>query len=257
MMRTTIIGGGRTVGRQHWRAIVRWLITSTLLVGSHTGTAGTIATDINLQINGLTLSKSDPGGAISGSLSSGGRNGFGFASIGTLGSKVNDIVAGNDSAQVDFVDTISFIGSGTIDLSENLTGVLQPTGSGTAKVVAAMTLSGTGVNQATSYQKLASTSGVLESDQGPLIVPVNSGQSLTLFATMTTVVIGIGVADYSATDNIFITPMTPGLQVISAAGHDYSPQAPSSTPEPGSLSVVAAGLAAWWVRKRTASRLAG
>jgi hypothetical protein len=63
-------------------------------------------------------------------------------------------------------------------------------------------------------------------------------------------VFGSATADYSSTDHVYITPLTPGLQIISASGHDYS--VPQSAPEPASLSLVAASLAGWWLRGRRA-----
>ena len=44
---------------------------------------------------------------------------------------------------------------------------------------------------------------------------------------------GSANADYISTDHVYITALTPGLQIVSASGHDYSPPGSvAAAPEP-------------------------
>ena len=223
--------------------------TALVLTLSHTATAGVIATDIQLNADGFQFSTTGVNGAlISGSVSGNGESAFGMASLGALGAKATASNAGDDSAVVDFLDAFTFLGNGNVGVFQNLSGTLVPVGMGGAAEVQTELAVTDGIPGFFShYIKRVGALGNLLSDDGPLVVPVTDGESLSLLAILRVDVFGSATADYSATDHVYVTAMTPGLQIVSASGHDYS--APVSTPEPGSLALVAAGLAACWVRR--------
>jgi hypothetical protein len=228
---------------------MRWLITGTLLILGQTAVASTIATDVVLNADGFQFSQTDvTGGLITGSVSGGGETAFGMASLGALGVSASAPGANDDSALADFLDTFSFAGNGNIEVFQNLSGMLSPLGMGTARVSAALAVTDGIPGFFSSYIKQVGFGGNLMSDDGPLVVPVTNGQTLTLLAILRVDVFGSATADYSSTDHVYITPLTPGLQILSASGHDYS--VPQSVPEPGSLRLVTASLTGWWLLSR-------
>jgi hypothetical protein len=239
---------------------MKWFTIGVVLTLSHTAAAAMIETEIHLNADGFQFNNFDfSGNLINGAVSGIGESAQGSASLGALGASSTATNAGDDSAHVDFIDTLTFIGAGSISVFQNLSGVLEPNGMGTmgsGQVAAVMSLTGNGFLgiSSTHLIKASAPGGVFaDNDQGPLTVPVTSGQILTLLASLQTDVSGSFIANYGSTDHVYITVLTPGLQVVSAGGHDYSPQAPApgpSSPEPGSLSLVGAGLAMWWASRR-------
>ncbi len=79
------------------------------------------------------------------------------------------------------------------------------------------------------------------SDDGPLVISASNGKSLSLLATLLTAVTGTADADYGSTDHVYITALTPGLQIISAGGHDYSVPQSSAVPEPANVPLLLLG----------------
>jgi hypothetical protein len=216
---------------------MRLLMTVALLALGRTAVASTFETDINLSVAGLSTFKTDPaGGTISASSSFGVESAQGLASMGALGAKATALSGAiNDTALVEFLDNLSFIGSGSIGVSQILSGSLIPTGPGTAFVIGKVDVTGPGfLGLSTTYQKTVSTiSASFEFDNGPLVIPVTSGQSLSVLSTMLVGVAGSATADYISTDHVYITALTPGLQIVSASGHDYSPPGSvAAVPEP-------------------------
>jgi hypothetical protein len=230
-------------------------MTAVFLVLSHTAAASVIETDINLSVAGLPLFKTDPaGGTISASSIVGGESAQGIASIGALGAKANAVSGAiDDTTLVEFLDGISFIGSGSIGVSQNLFGSLIVNGLGQASVIGMVDVTRPGFPLlSTTYQKTVSTiSASFEFDDGPLVIPVIGGESLSILAIMRTAVAGSADADYFSTDHVYITALTPGLQIVSASGHDYSPPGSSAgVPEPSTTFLLLIGCLVAVARRR-------
>lgn len=148
---------------------------------------------------------------------------------------------------VQFSDSFTIAGNGKIGLSQNIHGTDSVNGSGTAGVIGTLAFTApqfSGLE--TRYQKRASTISIsFENDQGPLTVSVLNGQVYTILATLRTdVVNGAGSStssDFSNTDNIYITSLTPGVTIVAESGRDYaSPSAP--VPIPNSWLLLATGV---------------
>ena len=137
---------------------MRWFMIAALLALSHTAAADLVATDIDLEVNALKLFKFGGGATITASFASGGASALGTSALGKLAAKaIGSAAAANDTATVDFVDTVSFVGSGNIEVSQNLSGTLTVTPgnpSFQAFVLAGLSLSGTGIlGISTNYEK--------------------------------------------------------------------------------------------------------
>ena len=224
---------------------MRCLMTVAFLALSYNAAADVI-TNISLNVAGVPLFKSDPtGGLITATLASLGESAQGTAAVGTLKATASssNANANNLKALVQFVDTLSFGGNGNIDLFQVPSGTLIVNGSGQASVISTIDVTGAGIpGFSTRFQKTVSTLGAsFQSDDGPLSISVSNGETLTVLATLLTAVTGSADADYGSTDHVYITALTPGLQIISASGHDYSVPQSSAVPEPATVPLLLLG----------------
>lgn len=229
------------------RTLLLGLAVSCLFVSGQT--MATPFTFVRLTVNGNTSFKNDlTGAAISDSGTFAGELAEGTAAVGTLKALASATTAANGvTSLVQFSDSFTIVGNGKIGLSQNIHGTESVNGSGMAGVIGTLDLTAPQfAGLQTRYQKSTSTMGPnFENDQGPLTVSVLNGQVYTILATLTTVVAnGAGSStssDYSSTNNIFITSLTPGVTIVAESGHDYAgPSAP--VPLPNSWLLLATGV---------------
>jgi len=151
------------------------------------------------------------------------------------------------TALATFSDSLTLLGpgaTGRIKITEVLDGTLDVgVAGGQAKVLAAVSITGAGISGAQAQYEKTQQFMLPAVETGPLevIVDVPIGSTVDVLTQLNANAIGIAASpstsDYHATDQIFITSLTPGVTISALSGHNYA-----LVPEPSSVAELALGL---------------